>query len=87
MLQLLLETFASNDDEDEGADPSDQQVVVGHAIEFLMSGYETTAAALSYVSYQLALHTPVQDHVREEIDAFFTKRPVSYIHTHTLYTL
>ena len=79
LLQLLLETDV-NESETEGASGdgglSDQQVV-GQAIEFLMSGQETTAAGLSSVSYQLALHTQVQDRVQEEMDAFFKKRPVS----------
>ena len=67
-------TAAGDDDEEEKL--SDKQVV-SQAIEFLMSGQETTAAGLASVSYQLALNTRVQDRVQEEIDALFNKRTVS----------
>ena len=67
-------TAAGDHDEEEKL--SDKQVVC-QAIEFLMSGQETTAAGLASVSYQLALNTRVQDRVQEEIDALFNKRTVS----------
>ncbi|CAI8046134.1 Cytochrome P450 3A29 [Geodia barretti] len=83
ILQLLLETSLSSyngecntaaaGDDDEEEKLSDQQVVC-QAIEFLISGQETTAAGLASVSYQLAVNTRVQDRVQEEIDALFNKR-------------
>lgn len=47
------------------------------AVEFLISGYVTTASVLSHVSYMLALHTEVQERVQAEIDKCFKKKPVS----------
>ena len=76
MLQLLLEALGSNDDENEGAQPIEKEIV-SHAIEFLMLGCETVAAGLSCVAYQLARHATVQAQVHEEIDTFFRKKPVS----------
>ena len=86
ILQLLLETSLSSYNGD--CDGDDKEKLSGgqavcQAIEFLMSGQETTAAALAYVSYQLALNTQVQDHVQEEIDALFNKRGVSIIDSYT----
>lgn len=84
MLQLLLETSLNKYNIDDGDDDEgtlSNQEVVGQAIEFLISGQETTAAGLAYVSYQLALNTQVQDRVQDEIDAFFNKRPVSVHYT------
>ena len=84
ILQLLLETSLSSYNGDYDGDDeeklSDGQAVC-QAIEFLMSGQETTAAALAYVSYQLALNTQVQDHVQEDIDTLFNKRAVSTTHS------
>ena len=80
LLQLLLEAELDGTSEKF----SDKQIV-GFAIDFLMSGHETTASVLSCVSYQLALHNEVQDQVQEEIDGYFKKRPVS-VHVHRTLT-
>ena len=78
MLQLLLDTTLGDDDDADGnnCDTLTDHQIVGHAVDFLVSGYETTASVLSYVSYQLALHTSIQSQVHEEIDAYFKRRSV-----------
>jgi cytochrome P450 family 6 len=40
---------------------------VAQAIQFLLAGYETSANALSYALYELALHPEIQQSVRAEI--------------------
>ena len=77
MLQLLLDTTLGDDEDADGnCDTLTDHQIVGHAVDFLVSGYETTASVLSYVSYQLALHTSIQSQVHEEIDAYFKRRSV-----------
>jgi cytochrome P450 family 6 len=36
-------------------------------MQFLLAGYETSASALSYTLYELALHPEIQHRVRGEI--------------------
>ena len=54
--------------------------MVSHIITFLMAGYETTSATLSYTSYLLALNPKVQEKVHKEIENYFKHNPVSQIH-------
>lgn len=42
--------------------------IKANALVFLLAGYETTSAALSYITFFLATHQDVQDKVREEIN-------------------
>ncbi len=59
---------------------TDEQVV-GHAIEMLLAGYETTANTLAYTSYLLALNPDIQEKLQSEIDSYFDEKPVSqYYH-------
>ena len=59
---------------------TDEQVV-GHAIEMLLAGYETTSNTLAYTSYLLALHPDIQEKLQSEIDSYFSEKPVSqYYH-------
>ncbi|XP_001361455.2 probable cytochrome P450 317a1 [Drosophila pseudoobscura] len=44
-----------------------QNELAAHAVVFLKAGYEQTANTLSYILYELAIHTDVQATVREEI--------------------
>ena len=55
---------------------TDEEVVV-NAIVFLMAGYETTANALAYTSYLLALNPDIQEKLQSEIDGYFDDNPVS----------
>ena len=54
-------------DESSGRKLSNEQIVA-HARIFLLAGYETTANALAYTAYLLALHPPVQERLCSEID-------------------
>ena len=51
--------------------------VVGQAIGMLLAGYETTANALAYTSYLLALNPDIQEKLQSEIDGYFEDKPVS----------
>ena len=53
--------------------------ITGHAITFILAGYETTANALSYVSYLLALNPHVQEKLQEEIDKFYEENEVNNV--------
>ena len=57
---------------------TDEQVV-GHAIGILLAGYDTTANALAYTSYLLALNPDIQEKLQSEIDSYFDDKPVSQI--------
>ena len=50
--------------------------IVGNAITFMLAGYETTANALGYTSYLLALNPHVQGKLQVEIDQFMQQNPV-----------
>ena len=54
--------------------------VVENSILFLFAGKDTTAAAMSFVSYLLALHPDVQEKLQSEIDAYFEEKPVSFVY-------
>jgi cytochrome P450 family 6 len=45
----------------------DGDLFVAQALQFLFAGYETSATALSYALYELALHPNIQHSVRAEI--------------------
>lgn len=51
--------------------------IIGNAMTFMLAGYETTANALAYTSYLLALNPHVQEKVQAEIDAYLEENPVS----------
>jgi cytochrome P450 len=51
--------------------------ITGHVITFMLAGYDTTANALSYISYLLALNPHVQEKLQEEIDKFYHENKVS----------
>ena len=51
--------------------------VFANAVGFLGAGLETTATALSFASYLLALHPDVQEKLQSEIDDYFEEKPVS----------
>ena len=56
---------------------TDDEIVI-NALTFVLGGYETTAAALSFTSYLLALHPDIQEKLQAEIDKYFKDDPVSF---------
>ena len=50
--------------------------VAANAYLLMLAGHETTASALSYISYLLALHPEVQERLAEEIDNYLQEHPV-----------
>ena len=50
--------------------------IVAEAVGLMMAGYDTTANALSYTSYLLALNPDIQEKLQSEIDGYFDDRPV-----------
>jgi cytochrome P450 len=50
--------------------------IAGHAITFMLAGYETTANSLSYTSYLLALNPHVQETLQEKIDKYYEENEV-----------
>ena len=50
--------------------------VAANAFLLMLAGHETTASALSYISYLLALHPEVQERLAEEIDNYLQEHPV-----------
>lgn len=52
--------------------------VVGQCFLFLIGGFDTTALALSYVTYLLALHPEIQKKVQEEVDREFGQEDVEF---------
>lgn len=55
---------------------TDEQIVA-EAVGLMMAGYDTTANALAYTSYLLALHPEIQEKLQAEIDSYFSDKPVS----------
>ena len=52
--------------------------IMANSLTFLLAGYETSAGALSYTSYLLALHLDIQEKLQAEIDKYFEDKPVSF---------
>ena len=52
--------------------------IMANSFTFLLAGYETSAAALSYTSYLLALNPDIQEKLQAEIDKYFEDKPVSF---------
>ena len=51
--------------------------IVAHSFTFILAGYETTANALTHVSYLLALHPDIQENLQAEIDNYYDNNSVS----------
>ena len=88
MLQLMIDATGEDREEDGESKDMDAQAsknkgkltdkeVVAQAVGMLMAGYETTANALAYTSYLLALNPDIQEKLQSEIDSYFDEKPVS----------
>ena len=51
--------------------------VVENSMLFLFAGKDTTAIALSFTAYELALNPDIQEKLQSEIDAYFEEKSVS----------
>ena len=50
--------------------------IVAEAVGLMMAGYDTTANALAYTCYLLALNPDIQERLQSEIDNYFNDKPV-----------
>ena len=69
--------------EDGGEGKLSDEEIVANSILFLLAGFETTANALSFVSYLLALNLEIQEKLQAKIDKYFESNPVSWSLMHT----
>ena len=53
--------------------------IVANSVEFLLAGYETTSATLSFTTYLLAANPEVQERLANEIHEYLAENPVSYV--------
>ena len=72
MVELLSESMAAH-----GHRKLRDDEIMANSLTFMLAGYETSAAALSYTSYLLALHPDIQEKLQAEIDKYFEDEPVS----------
>ena len=56
--------------------------IVANSVEFLLAGYETTSAALTFTTYLLAANPEVQERLANEIHeyTYFTEPCELYMH-------
>ena len=78
LLQLMID--ATGEEKDGKRKLTDEEII-DHAITFMLAGYDTTANALSYTTYLLALHPDTQDKLQAEIDTHYKEHPVMVAHT------
>ncbi|XP_058013528.1 cytochrome P450 3A9-like [Ahaetulla prasina] len=53
--------------------------ILAQAIIFIFAGYETVSSALSFLTYELALHPDIQQKLQEEVDEILpNKAPITY---------
>ena len=77
LLQLMIEASVQEDSGRSSTNTMDDAEIAGHSFVFMMAGYDTTANALTYVSYLLALHPDIQKDLQAEIDGYYENNPVS----------
>ena len=53
--------------------------IVANSVEFLLAGYETTSATLSFTTYLLAANPEVQERLANEIHEYLAVNPVSCV--------
>ena len=83
LLQLMID---ATEGEDGGEGKLSDEEIVANSILFLLAGFETTANALAYTSYLLALNPEKQEKLQTEIDEYFESKPVSQSLRHTTLT-
>ena len=75
LLQLIIDASVEEGESGKKKTLTDKEIV-GNAITFMLVGYETTANALSYTCYLLALNPHVQERLQQEIDKYYKENPV-----------
>jgi cytochrome P450 len=75
MQQMIDATLEDESGQRRGLTDSE---IIGNIITFMLAGYETTASALSYTSYLLALNPHIQEKLQKEIDSYMEENPVGY---------
>ena len=76
LLQLIVD--ATTDDENVQNDGLTDDEIVNIVMDILLTGYDTTANTLAFVSYQLALNPDVQEKLQQEIGSYFEENPVRF---------
>ena len=77
LLQHMIEANVNDNSDRSSTKVMDDAEIAVHCITFMLAGYETTANALTYVSYLLALHPDIQENLQTEIDGYYENIPVS----------
>ena len=72
ILQLLID--ASDSETKEGLETGE---IVADSVGFMLAGYETTSAALTFATYLLAANPEAQERLANEIHEYFEENPVS----------
>ena len=75
LLQLMIDA-SIEDSSGSNTTKMDDAEIAGHSVTFMLAGYETTANALTYVSYLLALHPDTQEKLQADIDDYYKNNPV-----------
>ncbi|CAK1546274.1 unnamed protein product [Leptosia nina] len=71
-LDVLLKLKEDSAKNNEGVS---DDAILAQAVIFLFAGFETTAAALSFVTYELAYHPEVQERLYKELRELMDKSP------------
>ena len=77
LLQHMIEASVESGSGSRSGEGMNDEEIAAHSVTFMLAGYETTANALTYVSYLLALHPDIQENLQAEIDNYYDNNPVS----------
>ena len=77
LLQHMIEASIESGSGSRSKEVMNDDEIVAHSFTFILAGYETTANALTYVSYLLALHPDIQENLQAEIDNYYDNNSVS----------
>lgn len=75
LLQLMLNAKGET-----GGGKIDYVDIEAQCLTFLLAGSDTSSTTLGFVCYELALHTNVQDKLRDEIDCMWPRDEVGKYH-------
>ena len=72
LLQLMID--ATDSETEKGLEGGE---IVADSVGFMLAGYETTSAALTFATYLLAANPEAQERLANEIHEYFDENPVS----------